>query len=119
GHAKRGQDYDIIGFDSAVVDVGMGDGGWGMGSRSPGFSASRVPSPPSPVPLLLSRHQELNSHRLEIRVHVRVMDDLSSQVDGTIRELLSGLVGILNGSFDPVTEAKFLGQTDGDFAGRE
>src|ERR1051325_10417535 len=45
------------------------------------------------------------------------MDDLSSQVDGTIRELLSGLIGVLNCPFNPITEAELLGQPDGYLAG--
>ena len=43
------------------------------------------------------------------------MDDLAGQVDGTFRKLLSGLIGVFNGPFDPITEAELLGQTDSYF----
>src|SRR6186997_1279159 len=47
------------------------------------------------------------------------MDDLSGQVDGTIRKLLSSLVGVFYGPFDPITEAEFLGEADRHFASSE
>ena len=59
------------------------------------------------------RHEEGYPHRLEFRVHVRIMDDLAGQVDGTIRELLSGLVGVLDRALDSITKAELLRQTDG------
>jgi hypothetical protein len=37
------------------------------------------------------------------------MDDLAGQVDGTIRELLPGLVSVLYRTLDPVTKAEFFG----------
>src|SRR5689334_6060696 len=47
------------------------------------------------------------------------MDDLACQVDGTIRKLLSGLIGVLNCPFDPITEAELLGQADRDVTSRQ
>src|SRR2546423_4037966 len=55
------------------------------------------------------RHEERDPHRLEFRVHVRIMDDLPCEIDGTIRELLSGLISVLYRTFHPVTEPEFLG----------
>src|SRR4051812_46220915 len=50
---------------------------------------------------------------------MRVMDDLPRQVDRTIRELLSGLVRVLNSTLDPIAETELLGQTDGYVAGSQ
>ena len=47
------------------------------------------------------------------------MDDLASEVDGTIRKLLSGLIGVLNCPLDAITETKFLGQADRYVASRQ
>ena len=58
------------------------------------------------VPIL--GHEEGDPHRLEFGVHVRVMDDLTRQIDGTIREFLSGLICVVDRALDSVAEAKFL-----------
>ena len=53
-------------------------------------------------------HEEGDPHRLEFGVHMRVMDDLASQIDGTIRELLSCLIGVVDRPLHAVTEAELL-----------
>ena len=64
----------------------------------------------------INGHEEGDPHRLEFGVHVRVMDDFTRQIDGTIRELLSRLIGVVDRALDSVAEAKFLRQTDGYIA---
>ena len=98
-HTERRQDHYILGLHPTEIDV----------------PASRFPLRASPFP----RHEERDTHRPEFRVHVRVMDDLTGQINGTIRELLSGLVGVVDCPFDPITEPKLLGQTDGYIPGRK
>jgi hypothetical protein len=44
---------------------------------------------------------------------MRVVDDLTGEIDLTIRKLLPGLICIVYGSLDAVAETKLTGQPDG------
>src|SRR5690606_40519091 len=49
-------------------------------------------------------------------VDVRVVDDLADEEDAAVRELVCGLVRVLDGAVHAVAEAEFGGQPDGDAA---
>src|SRR5207248_866027 len=93
GNPERRQDHNVLCLDPAEIDV--------TSVRPPCVrrAGSRFPLP---------GHKELDAHRLEFRVHVRVMDDLARQVDSTIRKLLSRLLGVLDRPLHPVTEPELL-----------
>src|SRR6476620_1171222 len=65
GDAKGREDYDILGLHAAEIDTAI------LG------------------------HEKGYPHGLEFRIYVRIMDDLAGQIDGTIRELLPGLISVL------------------------
>src|SRR5690606_12826688 len=60
--------------------------------------------------------EEGDPHLPHALVHVRVVDDLADQEDPLVRELVCGLVGVVDGAIDAVAEAELLGEADGDVA---
>ena len=68
------------------------------------------------VGVLLLAGKELDAHRADLVVHLRVVDDLAEDIDGLIGEDLARGVGQVNGALDAVAEAEFLGQLDGQVA---
>ena len=64
---------------------------------------------------------DLDAHVADLVVDLGVVNDLAEQVDGGFRgdigEIFPGGIGEVNGPFDPVAKAEFLGQFHGQIAG--
>ena len=71
------------------------------------------------VGVLLLAGEELDAHGADLVVHLGVVDDLAEDINRLIGKDLAGGVGQVNGPLDAVAEAEFLGQLDGQIAGRE
>ena len=62
----------------------------------------------------LAARQKDDPHVAELRVHVRIVDDLAGEGDAPIGELGAGLVGVLHRALDAVAEAELAREPDGD-----
>jgi hypothetical protein len=89
-HPKGREDHDVVGLDGREVEV--------------------------PV---RTRLHDLDAHAAELRVHVRVVDDLASEDEVPIGKFLSSLVGVLDGALDAIAEAELLREADSDVVNDE
>ena len=71
------------------------------------------------IELTLTRQQNLDSHVAQSRVHVRIVNDLTDEIDAAIGKLAARLVGVFHRALDAVAEPEFARQTDRDVAHRE
>ena len=71
------------------------------------------------VRVLLLAGEELDAHGADLVVHLRVVDDFAEDVDRLAGKDLAGGIGQVNGALDAVAKAEFLGQLDGQIAGRK
>ena len=63
--------------------------------------------------------EAFHAHGVELRVHVRVVDDLPDQEDALRGELGAGFVGVFDGPVHAVAEAELAGQFERQVAGDE
>src|SRR5262245_50320001 len=80
GHTERRQDNDVTWRNIVVVEHWL---------------SVRV----------VARREDLDAHLAEAAVYVRVVDDLANEPDAPIGEFAARLVGVLDRSLDPITEA--------------
>ena len=81
--AERRHDHDIFGLE--VVEVGVG----GVGS------------------------ERVDAQRLDLGVHIGVVDDFAEEKNPAVFENFARRVGEVDGAFDAVAKAKFLCEADG------
>jgi hypothetical protein len=82
-HAKRGQDHHVIGADAAEVEPSLGVG-----------------------------LQDLDPHRAQLGVDVRVVDDLTHEHEVPVGKLATRLVGVLHRPLHAVAEPELPRQAD-------
>ncbi len=63
--------------------------------------------------------QELHAHGAQLRVDVRIVDDLAHQEGAAVGELGPGLVGVLDRPVHPVAKAELTRHPEGDVAHRQ
>ena len=65
------------------------------------------------IELAVDAVQKDDAHPRQVRVHMRIVDDLADQEQPPIGKLRARLVGVVHGAVDAVAEAEFLGETKG------
>jgi hypothetical protein len=87
GDAEGGEDHDVVGRHRAEVEIAA-----------------------------LGAVQELHTHRLELVVDVRVVDDLTHEEGPLAGKLGARFVGVLDRPIDPVAESELAGQPERQLA---
>jgi len=65
------------------------------------------------VRVLFLARQELDAHGADLVVHFGVVDDLTKNIEGLVREHFSGSVGKVYGALDTIAKAELFREFDG------